>query len=161
MASDFGGHSHQPCWLHLLTQGRRECHAWNASCAGDPEFLPASEGFRYCKRPCHSFTCLSASSLAMPYRCWTRPASSSCFPSMTSRSSSVSLPHCCLILPLACFQPPSTLSQFMVISCQSHVSLFVNARALGRFLRAVAACRSSAPSRSRSSSVGKIEALES
>src|ERR1700683_5346549 len=37
-------------------------------------------------------------------------------PSMTSRSSSVSLPHFCLICPLYCFHLPSTWSQFMADS---------------------------------------------
>ena len=38
-------------------------------------------------------------------------------PLMTSTSSSVSLPHCDLTLPLNCFQFPSISSQFMIHSC--------------------------------------------
>src|ERR1041384_2950580 len=34
---------------------------------------------------------------------------------MTSRSSSVSLPHCSLALPLNCFQLPSIRSQFILV----------------------------------------------
>src|SRR5215510_2933294 len=42
-----------------------------------------------------------------------RPASLSCLPLITGRSSSVSLPHFSLTLPVSCFQLPSILSQFM------------------------------------------------
>src|ERR1044072_5323701 len=42
-----------------------------------------------------------------------RPTSWSCWPLITCRSSSVSLPHFSLTLPENCFQLPSTLSQFM------------------------------------------------
>src|ERR1051325_8776016 len=42
-----------------------------------------------------------------------RPTSWSCWPLITCRSSSVSLPHFSLTLPANCLQLPSTLSQFM------------------------------------------------
>src|SRR6516165_2725349 len=42
-----------------------------------------------------------------------RPTSWSCWPLITCRSSSVSLPHFSLTVPANCLQLPSTLSQFM------------------------------------------------
>src|SRR5690606_11291456 len=61
----------------------------------------------------HSLTCFSASSRLMPWRSWILPRSWSRLPATTSKSSSVSLPHCSLILPLSCFQLPSMVSLFM------------------------------------------------
>lgn len=49
----------------------------------------------------------------MGRRSWILPSSWSRFPSITSRSSSVSLPHFSLTLPLNCFQFPSTRFQSM------------------------------------------------
>src|SRR5512139_97760 len=58
-----------------------------------------------------SSTSFLAWSLARPYRSWILPSSWSRRPFMTSRSSSVRLPHFSLILPFICFQFPSTRFQ--------------------------------------------------
>src|SRR5580765_4008229 len=70
-------------------------------------------------RPSQAVSCLSVSSLLMPYVSWILPASWSRLPPTTSSWSSVSLPHCCLTVPLNCFQLPSTRSQFIRVSFRS------------------------------------------
>src|SRR5215213_6661605 len=53
-----------------------------------------------------------------------RPTNWSCLPLMTVMSSSVSLPHCSLTLPVSCFQLPSTRSQFICLSSRCWIARF-------------------------------------
>src|SRR6185369_7457863 len=53
---------------------------------------------------------------------------------MTFKSSSVSLPHCSLTLPLSCFQFPSTRFQSMGLSAQLDVQLELLGRNGNAFL---------------------------
>src|SRR4030065_1706771 len=71
----------------------------------------------------------SALSLAYPYFCCKSPKSFSFFPSTAVRSSSVSLPHFSLTLPLISFHFPFRTSSFMfalLSSCSLHQGCPVN-----------------------------------
>src|SRR5262249_35458200 len=61
----------------------------------------------------HSSTCLSASSLRMPYRSTILPTSRSRFPSSVRKSSSVIFPHFDRTSPLSCIHLVSINFQFI------------------------------------------------